>query len=442
MYDVIIIGAGIAGISAAINLVKAGKKVLVIEQNPNPGGRCYSFFDEPAGEIIDNGQHLMTGAYSNFLSIIEELGTEKNLIMQDNLRIDFIRDDGNNDLLDCSLLPGKAGILLGLIRMRNLTLQSKYAVGKLFLMIKTIDLSKKDMTVEQFLKNEKQTDNSIINFWEPLTLATLNNSVIISSAKLLVTVLKRAFFSGKNDSKLIFPNVPLSDLFSPFAEWMERHGSKVVFQAKINGVKIEDERVLSINSAKNEYKAKDYIFAIPPHNLYNLLDDKIKNVPEFINLNEIKYSPIVSVYIWLDKEFPDIKFAALLGTRSQWVFNRKKILDGFEDHKHQTALTITISNAFSIIDESKESIISICSNELQKLFPAINGAKIIHSKVVKMKYATVLQTPEKILSLPITTTPIKNMYLAGDYIQTGLPATIEGAALSGKIAAEYLSDHK
>jgi squalene-associated FAD-dependent desaturase len=439
MYDVIIIGAGIAGISAAINLVKAGKSVLVIEQNPKPGGRCYSFFDEPSGEIIDNGQHLMTGAYSNFHSIIKELGTEKNLIMQDNLRIDFIRDDGRNDLLDCSLLPGKAGILVGLIRMKNLTLQSKYNVAKLFLKIKTIDLSKNDLTVEQFLKMQKQTENSIMNFWEPLTLATLNNSIKNSSTKLLVTVLKRAFFSGKNDSKLIFPNAPLSDLFSPFAKWMERHGSKVIFQEKIIGIKIDDDRIKSINSAKNEYKAKDHIFAIPPHNLYNLLDHKIRALHDFINLNKVKYSPIISVYIWIDKEFPDIKFAALLGTRSQWVFNRKKILNGFEDHKQQSALTITISNAFSIIDEPKEIITQICSDELQKLFPSIKDANIIHSKVVKMKYATVLQTPDTILSLPKTNTPIKNMYLAGDHIQTGLPATIEGAALSGKMAADCLN---
>jgi len=440
MFQTIIIGAGIAGVSAAINLVKAGKRVLVLDQNPNPGGRVYSFTDKITGEIIDNGQHLMTGAYSNFLRITDELGTSQHLTIQKHLKIEFVSENGIIGILDCSLLPGKAGILLGLMRMKNLSSQSKYSVAKLFLKIRTIDLSNNDMTVEQFLTKEQQTKNSIINFWEPLTFATLNNSIRKSSAKLLITVLKKAFFSGKDNSKLIFPNSPLSDLLSPFQKWLEEHDSKAIFKAKILDVIIENNKIISVKTAKNEYKAKNFIFAIPPNNLFNLLNDNHKILAEKFSNSNIQYSPIVSVYLWLDKAFPEIKFAAMLGTRSQWVFNRKKILKdlSYNSKTYKSKLTITISNAADIMHYPKSKISELCLAELKKLFPTIKGANLVHSIVVKMKYATVLQTPESIKLLPKTTTSIKNMYLAGDYINTGLPATIEGAASSGKIASAYL----
>jgi hydroxysqualene dehydroxylase len=441
MYDVIVIGAGIAGISAAMQLAKHGKRVLVLEQNSSPGGRFYSFKDHHTGEIIDNGQHLMTGAYSNFLSIANDLGTSQFLTMQKYLGIDFFSSNGKHDKLDCSMLPGKAGVLLGLLRMKNLTSESKFAIAKLFIKINSLDLSKNDIPVNEFLRRERQPDNSVYYFWEPLTLATLNNSIENSSANLLVTVLKRAFFSGKDNSKLIFPNSPLSDILSPFPEWLSKHGGKAVFNEKMIGINIYDNRISSVTTPNHKYSADNYIFAIPPNKLYNILDNKYKRLPEFSKLKDIEYSPIVSVYLWLDAEFPDIKFAAMLGTKSHWVFNRKNILSE-NNNRFGASLTVTISNASGIIDLPKKKIAELCFNELKELFPEIKKSIILHSVVVKMKYATILQTPKSILSLPNAITPIKNMYMAGDHINTGLPATIEGAALSGKIAAGLISENQ
>ncbi len=438
-HDVIVIGAGIAGISAAIKLIKSGKSVLVIEQNSFPGGRSYSFRDKVSGELIDNGQHLMTGAYSDFLEITKCLGTKDFLSMQKSLQIDFYSQKGN-DLLDCSLLPGKAGVLLGLMKMKNLTLASKIAISKIFLKIRNIDLSYNDVSVRQFLDIEKQTDNSISNFWEPLTIATLNNSIENSSAKLLITVLQKAFFSGQDNSKLILPNRPLLDIVSPFAEWCEERGSKVLFNEKLTAVEFSDNSISSITSKNNYYKAEDYIFAIPPENLYNILNDEQRILPQFRLLKEIKYSPIVSVYLWLDKEFPDIEFAAMLGTESQWIFNRMKIISGenWTNDKYKARITVTISNALKYIHLPKKMITDICFSDIKSIFTDMKKASVLHSAVVKMKNATLLQTPEALSTLPSINTSIENMFMAGDHTQTGLPATIEAAAYSGKIAAELI----
>lgn len=438
--NIIVIGAGIAGISTAINLAKKGCRVKVLEQNTKQGGRMISFQDKTTGEIIDNGQHLMTGAYSNFLEIVKELGTSDLLIMQKSLKIDFYDANEQNSSLNCSMLPGKVGILLGLLRMKNLTLKSKINIAKLFIKIQKSYIVTNNLTVKKFLENENQTRNSIRNFWEPLTLASINTSVDSAAAILFVTVLRTAFFSGKDNSKLIFPVEPLSSIVEPFPKWLHENGCEIIFNEKIISLDFKNNLLSAVLTKRQKYYAESFVFAIPPERMYGLLPKDYQNLDEFKILNKIRYSPIISVYLWLDTAFPDISFASMLGTKSQWVFNRMKICKGMDwkSDDYKARITITISNANKLMSQTSKDIVNLCLREIKTLFPEMKSSRVLHSNIVKNRNATLLQTPKSQQFLPETKTPIKNIFLAGDHIRTGLPATLEGATLSGKIAAEIV----
>ena len=438
--NIVVVGAGIAGISTAIHLVKNGFHVTVLEQNTKHGGRMSSFRDKTSSEIIDNGQHLMTGAYSNFLNIAKELGTSDLLNMQKSLKIDFYDVHTQKTKLDCSMFPGKIGILLGLLRMKNLSSKSKINIARLFLKIQKNSLVLNNLTVKKFLEKENQTQNSIRNFWEPITLATLNTSIVIASAELLITVLRKAFFSGKDNSKLIFPIKTLSSIIDPFSKWLHRNGSEIIFREKVITLDIRNNLLSAIQTKNKKYEAEAFVFCIPPNSMYRLLPKNFQKSSKFKALSKIKYSPIVSVYLWLDTTFPDIDFASMLGTKSQWLFNRMKICKNtnWQTHDYKARITITISNANELMPKPSKDIVNLCLSEIKTLFPEMKSSRVLHSKVVKIKNATMLQTPESQQFLPEIGSPIKNMFLAGDYIHTGLPATLESASLSGKIASEMI----
>lgn len=439
---IIIVGAGIAGISAAIHLAKSGYYVDVLEQNSMPGGRMISFMDKTTGEFIDNGQHLMSGAYTNFLDIINELGTKHLLNFQDSLKVRF-SDYMGDDFLDASLLPGNAGIILGLLRLKYLKWKSKYYIAKLFIKLKFNAIDFHNINVCDFLEDHQQTNESIRRFWQPLTLATLNLDINNAPAKMLINVLRNAFFSSQKKSVLIFPNHTLSSLIEPFHKWLGEHESKLILNKYINILNINEDTLLSITSGDDTFTADSFIFAIPPDNLFNMLPDDLKKKEYFSMLNSFDYSPIISIYYWLDKDFKDIDFSAMIGTESQWIFNRMKICSNtiFDTSKYKGRITITISNAEELINESPKRINDLCWQEVQDVFPDMQDTTVLHSKVIKMRKATIKLTSDMLDKLPDSNTPIKGLFLAGDYANTGLPATIESAAKSGIMAAESVIEY-
>ena len=383
----------------------------------------------------------MTGAYAETISILKELGTEHLISYQDDFKVRF-RNIKDHDILDSSVFPGRLGILAGLMKLKNIGFGSKIRISKLFSKLLFNFKLSENITVHDFLQKQGQTKESIEWFWEPLTLATLNSGIHTAPAELLVTVLKKAFFSSPENSRLVFPDHTLESLLRPFPEWLRRFNGQAVFSRKITSVSIKDMKIRAIYSGNEEYKADKYIFAIPPDRLYRILPWNIRQREFFSALDMIRYSPIISIYLWLDIPFPDIDLSAMIGTRSQWVFNRTKICKNtiFDDSKYKGRITITISNAKELMKESSEDLESLCWKEVKQLFPEIQNAHLLHSRTIKIKNATIEQTPSTFGILPEQKTSISNLFLAGDHTKTGLPATIEAAALSGKLAANLIID--
>ncbi|MGH7906429.1 MAG: FAD-dependent oxidoreductase, partial [Candidatus Binataceae bacterium] len=177
-----------------------------------------------------------------------------------------------------------------------------------------------------------------------------------------------------------------------------------------------------------------FIAAVPAAQLLRLLPETAAEEPYFARLSGLGVSPIICVHVWLDREVTDSPFVGFIGTTTQWLFNKRRI---FARHRarHGGYLSFVISGARKLIDHSNDDLLDIAMADLRAMIPAAADAKLVKALVVKEKHATMAPDPESNRLRPATATPMGNLFLAGDWIQTGLPATIESAVVSGRAAA-------
>ncbi len=438
-YDCIIIGAGTAGITAAVELSKAKKRVLVLESKSYLGGRARSFEDTATGETIDNGQHILMGCYTSLLYVFKELKTDCLLTRQNALSVNFIDSDGRRDLLNTSILPGKLGVALGILNLQNISWRSKLRAIQFAVLLQAGRVKTENLTAQKFLEKHRQPVEIIERFWEPIILATLNSTPHQAAASLLVEVLKRAFFGGRTASQILIPSLGLSSLFAPFPDWLENHGGKLMLGTSVHSMEI-NEGIISrvITSGGEELTAKTIIAALPPKQLLRILPQELQSHPKFDALHEYQFSPIVSVYLWFDRDWCDIDFAAMLGTKTQWIFNRRKIAkaEPLLRTKFPGHISLTVSAGDELVDIHPEQVVLLCVEELKRAFPKATDAQLLSWKVIKEKSATFLATPAMGNRRLPAETFIPNLFLAGDWTDTSLPATLEGAAQSGVKAAK------
>lgn len=436
-YDVIVLGAGVAGISAAIHAVRRGLKPLVIESTAHVGGRARSFKDRVSGDIIDNGQHVMMGCYTSFFDIVKTLGSMGKIKKQDVLTIPFHFPDGRKDLLHAKgigSVNGSLGMALGLLRLSFLTGKDKRNL-LIFSMRVKLGLCKPGlMTAMELLLSESQSQSVIDKVWAPVILATMNGKPEEVSAKIFITVLKRAFFGPGDSSSLYIPQCGLSELFEPFGSWIEEHGGTLIQSTGVRHIEITNEGVRGVFLVDDTFiECRHVISAIPPHALLHILPESVHCLDYFSSLDRIRYSPIISLYLWFDKAFPSIDLAAIMESSTQWIFRKTTIMEHGE-----SLLALTISAGDDIVNMSTEDIAQACAKEVRMCFPEMIDARLLHWKVIKERMATVLIDPETEECRPDQSTPVKGLYLAGDWTHTGLPATLEGAAYSGGIAASFI----
>lgn len=435
----VVIGAGFAGVAASIRLVEAGWRVTLTDKRTFAGGRVYSIVDAATREEIDNGQHVLMGCYTHTLHILRQLGTFHHIEQQKSLKVHFAQYREENlplfFTLDTSLLPGKAGLIAGILKLNVLSAREKWQFLTFALQIMSGLVKTKGLSTLELLRKYHQSERAITLLWEPIILATLNAAPKDAAASLLVEVFRRAFFADSFSSSLLIPRVPLSSLLSPLPDWLG-HRNSTFMPIAVQRLSIHNNRIQAVelmNSTKIPVDA--VISAIPANSLQRL-------IPEagFQHIPHHHYSPIISVSLWFDRVFFSMDFTAMIGTTIQWIFNRRRLTDTspmitkqFPEH-----LSLTISAGANIMGKTNEEIIALCLQEIHLVFPASEDAVLLRAKVIREKYATPLITPEVESKRLSAATPLYNLFLAGDWTNTGLPATIEGAAQSGIHAAEML----
>lgn len=440
--DIIIIGGGLAGLSASIKLVQAGANVLIIEKNNHLGGRTYSFRDKNTNSVVDNGQHILVGAYKNTFKYLEMIGTRDLLSPKNPKSLNFI-ENGKYcyKIHTCDILPPPFNLFFGFLALYPLSMNDKINLIKIVKDIKRWgrDFAEniKEKSIENFLNSYEQSENVKKYFWNPLVISVMNESPDIASALLFAKVLNNTYLSKDENNRIWLPSVGQSELYVDKAvEFIKVHKSKIVMNQRVDKLLIEGSKVKGVYIKEKLIESKYVISAVENFNILNLLSEKYHNINQFYGIKNFNSSPIISINLWFDQEIMDDQFVGLINTNVQWLFNRNRILK--ENNNRLNHLTAVISNARSILEKKKDQIISLAMEELKTNFSKIEKSKLIHYSVIKERRATFSASPEAEKYRPNQETEIENFYIAGDWTNTGLPATIESAVTSGFLCADLI----
>jgi len=437
---VVVIGGGFAGLAAGVDLAAAGVRTIVLEGKPRLGGRAYSFTDQATGEVVDNGQHAMMGCYTHTLAFLDRIGATPKLHRQPNLRVDMIHARLGAGTIACSTLPGPLHMLSGILGYRLLQRGERWRAllggARLLAMHRRRDAALRSATVEQILCRLQQSPHARDTFWYPVAVATLNESPARAAAAPFAEVLARAFFGSRTDSQFVLSSVGLSDLYTDDARrFIEARGGCVRTKAPVAGLAVRGDRVSGVILRDGEWIAADAcISTLPPRALATLLPPVLRDGGSLRSLDTFETSPIVSTHVWVDRPVLAGDFVGFVGTTTQWVYNRSRLTPGSTGQAGQY-LSAVISAGREVVEWDSDRIAEQVWADMRALLPAAREARMERAVVVKEKHATIALTPAAERQRPCATTALRNFFLAGDWTDTGLPATIESAVLSGHRAA-------
>jgi len=402
-----VIGAGMAGLAAGVALCAAGRKVTLHETAPKAGGRCRSFHDDAMGRLIDNGNHLILGANPSVFAYLRVIGNANGLQAEAPASFPFT-DLRTGD--KWSVKPSAGRLPWWIFRPSRRVEGSHWYnyLAPLRLALFSANATVADRIGQNSLMRER--------LWEPLTVAVLNTSIDEGSARLMWPVIKLAFGSGEAGSRPYFAHDGLGPaLVDPAVEFIEENGGEIRFNDRLRALKFTNDQVsgLEFTDRSLEFHNREaVVLAVPPTGANQL-------VPDLDAPTETR--AIVNAHFRLKRRvtLPDgANILGLVGGTAQWLFARDNIA------------SVTVSAADALAERSADEITEILWRDVATALD-LPLAPRPPCRVVKEKRATFAQTPDAIKKRPRSKTKWKNLFLAGDWTATGLPATIEGAVRSG-----------
>ena len=447
--DVVVVGAGVAGLRAAVELAARGARVTVLESKALLGGRATAFNDPQTGERVDNGQHVMLGCYHETFAFLRQIGTDDRIRVQPSLEIDFVDRAGDQSRLSLPGLPPPLNVIAGLLDWKALGWSDRLAAMRLASPIRIAQEEQRARsrertpariaasageTVEEWLINNGQTARIREMLWEPLALAALNQSVRVAAAPPFAAVLAQMFAGGPRDSSLALPACPLDQLYAePSRRFVEQRGGEVRIGSTAR-IHVKGGRVSHVEARNERIDCGAVVAAVPWYALTDLFEGDIAPLDALrTSAAATAASPIASVNVWLSRRILRSPFLGLPGRTMQWVFDKEQVFDDRTAH-----VTLVSSGADDVMALQNDELIALALRELREALPDARSAKVLRASVVRERRATYSLAPGQ-PKRPPTATEVHGLVLAGDWVETGLPATIEGAAISGRRAALLLA---
>ena len=406
-----VVGAGMAGLACAVEIARAGREVTLHEAAGQAGGRCRSFHDETLDRLIDNGNHLILGANPAVFSYLDTIGGRAGLAGQSRAEFPFV-DIASGERW--TLRPNAGRLPWWIFSPSRRVPGSNWTD---YLAGLKLAWAPESATIADCVG---RSGPLVARLWEPLTVAVLNASVAEGAARLLWPVLRLTFGQGEAACRAYIAKQGLGpDLVEPGVKFVAGHGASVHFNRRLSGLRRNGGRIEALEfAAESVALAPDdaVVLALPAPNLVQLL-------PEVSAPLETR--AIVNAHFRLDHEVElpgGNRLLGIVGGTAQWLFARGDIA------------SVTVSAADELARESAEEIagrlwrdVAIALGKPPSAPPAV--------RIVKEKRATFAQIPAALAQRPPARTDYENLFLAGDWTATRLPATIEGAVRSGQLAA-------
>jgi len=438
---VIIIGGGLAGLSAGVLLAEHRIPVLIIEAKSRLGGRASSFQDSKTGDIVDYGQHLMIGAYKETEQFLKKIGSFEWLDRQDRLRLDLAHPCMGVASVKCADLPAPFHLLTGLSGFHHLTWFDKFRMfcsgGVLYCLNPKIFPGIDYISVDTLLRRVSQSKNSRRFFWDILTLATLNEHPQRASAALFLKVIREAFLFDRARSQIWLPKTGLSELYTiPAENFIKDRGGQFLMKTRVDQLCFDESGIQFVETSHGRHFYSDFVIsAVPARQLRGAISDEVAH-RYFPTLDQFTSSAIIGIHLWWDRPVMKNRFVGLLESPIEWVFDKSQIYD--PDLAQGSHLSLVISAANRFVSMSRQELTDMAVREIRRFFPLSRRVQLVRSLVIKNRRATFAQQTGTSRYRLDTETRFPNFLLAGDWTNTGLPATIESAVMSGHQAAKRL----
>ncbi len=436
--QVAIIGGGMAGLSAAVALAEQGVQTTLFEAGPHFGGRARSVAIEFNSQTfqVDNGQHILLGAYHETLKLLAKVGVNEQeafLRLPLSLNMGSPRNKQAFKLNCTHYLPHPFNQLIGFLCCQGLSFSERISAILFMVRLKgTRNRLTLDEPLKDFLLKNGQS-RQIINFlWEPLCLAALNTPIAFASSKVFLNVLHDAFNHGKTDSDFLIPKLDLSQILStPMVRYLQTKQTTLQTNKRIRNIKLV-ENGFQVSTRLETLQFSHVIIATAARKLKELTADLPKLDFVTSQTEAYDYQPIYTVYLQYPNQttLPQ-PMLGLVDVTSQWVFDRGQLCG------QHGLMAVVISAQGKHQKLTQDALALKVAQELHLAFPHL--PKPLWHKVIAEKRATF--SCDVNLPRPANITPYPNLLLAGDYTYGNYPAAIEGAVRSGLRCAELICNN-
>ncbi|MFL6137522.1 MAG: hydroxysqualene dehydroxylase HpnE [Frankiaceae bacterium] len=433
---VVVVGGGLAGLSAAIGAVDAGAAVTLLESRPRLGGATHSF--SRSGLVVDNGQHVLLRCCTAYLGFLRRLGVADWTAMQPRLAVPVVRPGAPRPVwLRRGGLPAPLHLAPAVLAYRQLSPLERLKVPRAALALRRLDPDDEGLDAASFgdwLRRHGQSRNAIDALWDLICTATLNTPPDAASLKLAAKVFRTGLLEDKAAADIGYPLVPLGRLHGEAAERaLAAAGATVRLRTRVRAVE-RDGGGFGVVTDEGRVPADAVVVAVPHDAAGGLLPPGTVRAQE--RLGELGASPILDVHVVYDRRVTDLPLLGAIGTPAQWIFDRTESSGLAAGGGGEQYLAVSVSAADALIDRSVAELRELFLPELGRLLPRARDARVVELFVTRERTATFRQGPGSHSLRAGTRTALPGLYLAGAWTDTGWPATMEGAVRSGRAAAE------